>query len=71
MATDIAAYCRRNAAGDAFLALSGLKFFVATVLVPLRAYVRLRIVKNFWWDDFCLIVSYVSTDLSALHRKTF
>ena len=51
--------CQRNAAGNAFLALSGLTFFIAAFLVPLRVYVRLRIVKCFWWDDVCLIVSYV------------
>lgn len=59
--TDMATYCQRNAAGNAFLAVSALTFSIATVLVPLRVYIRLRIVKCFWWDDACLIVAYVST----------
>ncbi|MCJ1386029.1 hypothetical protein MMC17_009154 [Xylographa soralifera] len=57
--SDTATYCQRNTAGTAFLALSGLTFFIATVLVPLRLYVRVHIVKSFWWDDVCLIISYL------------
>ena len=65
------AYCQRNAAGNAFITLSSLTFFTATVLVPLRAYIRLRIVKNFWWDDACLITAYVSAMFSACHCTTY
>ena len=69
--TDMTTYCQRNAAGNAFIILSSLTFFTATVLVPLRAYIRLRIVKNFWWDDACLITAYVSTILSACHSTMY
>lgn len=61
---DAATYCQRNAAGNAFLALSGLTFLVATILVPLRTYIRLHIIKSFWWDDVCLVISYVSMNIT-------
>ena len=67
--TDMAAYCQRNAAGNAFIGLSSLTFFSATVLVPLRVYIRLRILKNFWWDDACLITAYVSTFFSHVNAQ--
>ncbi|KAI1180227.1 hypothetical protein F4777DRAFT_599137 [Nemania sp. FL0916] len=52
-------YCDRNASVIAFLVLSSLTFFLSTVLVPLRVYVRVWIVKSFWWDDGFLVAAYL------------
>lgn len=42
-------------------AVSGLFMSISIVLVILRFYVRTRIVKKLWWDDFFLMLGMVRT----------
>lgn len=39
----------------------GLFLCIAIVVVSLRFYVRARMVKILWWDDFCLLLGTVRT----------
>lgn len=41
--------------------IGGLFLSIATVLVCLRSYVRVRMVKKHWWDDFFLLLGLVRT----------
>lgn len=45
--------------GPEQMALHSLSAFIALVLVSLRFYVRARIVKKIWWDDFFLLLGMV------------
>lgn len=45
-------------------AVSGLFLSVACVLVGLRFYVRARIMKKLWWDDFVLLLGLVRTPVT-------
>lgn len=40
-------------------AVAGLSTSVALILVILRFYVRARMVKPLWWDDFFLLLGMV------------
>lgn len=40
-------------------AVRGLFLSIACVLVILRLYVRARMVKKLWWDDFFLLLGLV------------
>lgn len=40
-----------------------LFFSLSFVLVNLRFYVRARMVKKLWWDDFFLLLGLVTTSL--------
>lgn len=42
-------------------AFNGLVMSIALVLVSLRFYVRARIMKKPWWDDFFLLLGMVRT----------
>ena len=42
-------------------AITGLFFSIMFILVNLRFYVRARMVKKLWWDDFFLLLGLVST----------
>lgn len=44
-------------------AIYSVFFSIAFILVNLRFYVRARIVKKLWWDDFFLLLGLVSTAL--------
>lgn len=39
--------------------INGLFLSIAFVLVTLRFYVRARMVKKLWWDDFFLLLGLV------------
>lgn len=38
---------------------------IAFVFVSLRVYVRARIVKKLWWDDFFLLLGLVRTPITV------
>ena len=59
MNMDSSNYCDRNAAGTAFIVLASITLIIASILVPLRIFVRVALVKSFWWDDASLLVAFV------------
>ena len=50
----------RNADSEQ-LAVSAVFLSIAFILVNLRFYVRARMTKNLWWDDFFLLSGMVRT----------
>lgn len=52
-----------NNTGPLREAITGLILSIAFILVNLRFYVRARIKKKLWWDDFFLLLGFVSTAL--------
>lgn len=50
-------------AGPKLEAVYGLWLFIAFILVNLRLYVRARILKKLWWDDFFLLLGVVRTPI--------
>lgn len=55
--------CGRDGATITFIILSSITFAAATVFIPLRMYVQLRLVNLVWWDDITILVAYVSASL--------
>lgn len=45
-------------------AINGLFLSIACVLVSLRFYIRARIVKKLWWDDFFLLLGLLRTPVN-------
>lgn len=46
--------------------ISGIFFAIALIIVSLRCYGRLVIIKRFWWDDFLSILALVCLTISLL-----
>uniref|UniRef100_A0A1Y1KZ45 Rhodopsin domain-containing protein n=1 Tax=Photinus pyralis TaxID=7054 RepID=A0A1Y1KZ45_PHOPY len=57
MATDASTSSHSTTAG--ILAEYYILFFIALALIVLRIYVRLRVAKNWGWDDYYIIVAWI------------
>jgi nicotinamide riboside transporter PnuC len=46
--------------GPTYLAVLVVGLTLSIVFIALRIYVRARMVKNLWWDDWFMLISLVS-----------
>jgi hypothetical protein len=55
--------------GPTYLAVLVVGLTLSIVFIALRIYVRARMVKNLWWDDWFMLISFVSV-LKAQRMET-